>query len=179
MADRITDEFLRNVANYSWAAYCKDSDLQAIAAELLAARERITQLEQQPPMTLVDFGYGLDLQSIRDDLKFLDDVRMENQQLRTRVGWLDHLDTPEGRAMHATEAVKVENEELRAEVEQLRRMHPLLMRLWAAAKEAASTISMSRKHSCSETFGFLDREPALRLFDALEALRLNNSKETP
>ena len=38
MADPITDEFLRNVANYSWAAYCKDSDLQAIAAELLAAR---------------------------------------------------------------------------------------------------------------------------------------------
>lgn len=47
-------------------------------------------------------------------------LSQEYERLKTRVGWLDHLDTPEGRAMHATEAVKVENEELRAEVERLR-----------------------------------------------------------
>lgn len=40
----------------------------------------------------------------------------EVERLRSRVGWLDHLDTPEGRAMHATEAVRVENEQLRADL---------------------------------------------------------------
>lgn len=48
------------------------------------------------------------------------ELERENERLRTRVGWLDHLDTPEGRAMHATEAVRVENEELNAEIERLR-----------------------------------------------------------
>ena len=56
--------------------------VHSIAAKLLAARARIAKLEQEPPMAMIDFGYGLDLQGIRDDLKFLDDVRRENQQLR-------------------------------------------------------------------------------------------------
>lgn len=59
----------------------------------------------------------------------------------------------------------------------LRRTLPLLLKLWDAAKEAAGTISMSREHSCSETYGFLDKEPALRLIRSLEELRLGWSKE--
>lgn len=43
-------------------------------------------------------------------------ARAEVERLRVRVGWLDHLDTPEGRSMHATEAVLVENEQLRADL---------------------------------------------------------------
>lgn len=58
------------------------ADVERLRAELDAARARIAKLEQEPPMALVDFGVGLDLQGIRDDLKFLDDVRRENQQLR-------------------------------------------------------------------------------------------------
>lgn len=52
----------------------------------------------------------------RDFATELDAARAEVERLRTRVGWLDHLDTPEGRAMHATEAVLVENEQLRADL---------------------------------------------------------------
>lgn len=105
-------------------------------------------------------------------------ARAEVQRLRSRVGWLDHLDTPEGREMHGTEVVRVENEQLRAEVERLNRLLPLLMKLWDAAKEAAGTISMSQEHSCYHTYGFLDKEPALKMVDALEELRLWK-KETP
>lgn len=52
----------------------------------------------------------------RDFATELDAARAEVERLRTRVGWLDHLDTPEGRAMHATEAVLVDNEQLRADL---------------------------------------------------------------
>lgn len=48
--------------------------------------------------------------------------------LRSRVGWLDHLDTPEGRAMHVTEGVRVENEQLRAD---LRKAIKLIGDAWA------------------------------------------------
>lgn len=49
-------------------------------------------------------------------VKERDLARAEVERLRARVGWLDHLDTPEGRTMHATEAVRVENEQLRADL---------------------------------------------------------------
>lgn len=147
MAELITDERLREIAgshNNVWMSVMT----KQVCAELLAARERIAKLEQEPPMTLVDFGYGLDLQGIRDDLKLLNDFRKENQRLR-------------------------------AEVERLNGLLPLLMQLWDAAKEAAGTISMSQEHSCYYTYGFLDKEPALKMIDALEELRLWQNKETP
>lgn len=67
----------------------------------------------------------------------------------------------------------------RAEVERLNGLLPLLMKLWDAAKEAAGTISMRQEHSCYHTYGFLDKEPALKMIDALEELRLWKNKETP
>lgn len=57
-----------------------------------------------------------------------DAARAEVERLRTRVGWLDHLDTPEGRAMHATEAVLVDNEQLRAD---LREAVKLIGQAWS------------------------------------------------
>jgi hypothetical protein len=44
----------------------------------------------------------------------------ELEQLKARVGWLDHLDTEEGRRMHANEALLVEIERLKAENEKLK-----------------------------------------------------------
>ena len=41
-------------------------------------------------------------------------ARAEIERLKTRVGWLDHLDTEEGRRMHANEALAVEIERLKA-----------------------------------------------------------------
>jgi len=43
-------------------------------------------------------------------------ARAEIERLRTRVGWLDHLDTEDGRRMHANEALLVEIERLKARV---------------------------------------------------------------
>lgn len=40
----------------------------------------------------------------------------EIERLKARVGWLDHLDTEEGRRMHANEALLVEIEQLKAEL---------------------------------------------------------------
>ena len=75
--------------------------------------------------------------------------------------------------------INEERKRLRAEVERLNGLLPLLMQLWDAAKEAAGTISMSQEHSCYHTYGFLDKEPALKMVDALEELRLWKNKETP
>lgn len=55
-------------------------------------------------------------------------ARAEVERLRSRVGWLDHLDTPEGRAMHATEAVQVDNEQLLAD---MRKTIKLIGDAWA------------------------------------------------
>ena len=49
-------------------------------------------------------------------MSYYESMRAEVARLRSRVGWLDHLDTAEGRAMHATEAVRVESEQLRADL---------------------------------------------------------------
>ena len=43
-------------------------------------------------------------------------ARAEIERLTARVGWLDHLDTEEGRRMHANEALLVEIEQLKAEL---------------------------------------------------------------
>lgn len=39
-------------------------------------------------------------------------MQEELKRLRTRVGWLDHLDTEEGRKAHADEAFRVKYEEM-------------------------------------------------------------------
>ena len=115
MADRITDERLRCTANLSFRLH--DDEVRAIAAELLAARARIAKLEQEPPMTLVDFGYGLDLQGIRDDLKFLDDVRKQNQELRAEVERLrEDGNTTAMDLADERDAARAEVERLRAEL---------------------------------------------------------------
>ena len=49
-------------------------------------------------------------------MSYYESMRAEVARLRSRVGWLDHLDTAEGRAMHATEAVRVDCEQLRADL---------------------------------------------------------------
>jgi hypothetical protein len=49
------------------------------------------------------------------------DLINEVRVLRARIEWLAHLDTEEGRRLHATEVVRLENEELKAEVDRLRR----------------------------------------------------------
>ena len=67
--------------------------------------------------------------------------------------------------------------EMRVLHDYLRRLFPLLLNLWDTAQEASGTISMSQKHSCYYTYGFLDKEPALKMLDALDALRQSVSKE--
>ena len=74
-------------------------------------------------------------------------ARAEVERLRSRVGWLDHLDTPEGRAMQATEAVRVENEQLR---DDLREAMELLRaygqpHYWVGLKEAIGWNASYRK----------------------------------
>lgn len=67
--------------------------------------------------------------------------------------------------------------EMRVLHDYLRRLLPLLLDLWDTAQEAAGTISMSQEHSCYYTYGFLDKEPALKMLDALDALRQSVRKE--
>lgn len=47
-------------------------------------------------------------------------LSQEYERLKTRVGWLDYLDTEEGRKAHANEALLVENEQLKAELAKLK-----------------------------------------------------------
>lgn len=56
--------------------------------------------------------------------KDLRDARAEIERLRARVGWLDHLDTEEGRKAHANEALLLENEQLKAELAKLKECTP-------------------------------------------------------
>lgn len=53
---------------------------------------------------------------------FSNNMYKELEQLKARVGWLDHLDTEEGRRMHANEALLVEIEQLKAELGGVRDM---------------------------------------------------------
>jgi len=73
-------------------------------------------------ITSAGTGFAAALGAIRLSLehahKDRDALRAEVERLRSRVGWLDHLDTAEGRALHATEAVRVESEQLRAELDE-------------------------------------------------------------
>lgn len=55
---------------------------------------------------------------------FSNNMYKELEQLKARVGWLDHLDTEEGRRMHANEALLVEIEQLKAENEKLKAYAP-------------------------------------------------------
>lgn len=48
----------------------------------------------------------------------------EIERLRARVGWLDHLDTEEGRKVHANEILLVEIERLKAELAKLKECTP-------------------------------------------------------
>lgn len=251
MADRITDELLRFTATSSFRLH--DDEVRAIAAELLAARARITKLEQEPPMAMIDFGVGVNWKGLSEERKRLraeldaaradfaavacvlppccgsladaaqevvderDAARAEVERLRNHI---DSAGTGFNVALGAIrlsleqadkdrDALRAEVERLRAqlhaddhrawealgrpegtydttnvqrlcaEVERLNGLLPLLMQLWDAAKEAAGTISMSQEHSCYHTYGFLDKEPALKMVDALEELRLWKNKETP
>ena len=70
----------------------------------------------------------------------------EVERLRFRVGWLNHLDTAKGRAMHATEAVRVENEQLCAD---LRCALRLLRQAWS---KGVGDTSWAR-----ETFSLIDK----------------------
>lgn len=45
-------------------------------------------------------------------------AQAEIERLKTRVGWLDYLDTEEGRKAHANEALLVENEQLKASLKE-------------------------------------------------------------
>lgn len=96
------------------------TNVQRLCAEVERMRGIIDDIE-------VESGYGHFLNDeqhepphlpdhVRAIVQERDAARAEVERLRSRVGWLNHLDTPEGRAMHATEAARVENEQLRADL---------------------------------------------------------------
>lgn len=58
----------------------------------------------------------LSYSEVRDIAAELLAARAEIERLKSRVGWLDHLDTEEGRKLHANEALLVEVERLKAEL---------------------------------------------------------------
>lgn len=124
MSNKITDERLREIAssNPLVLAICAQmgepswADVRAIAAELIAARARVAELEQQPPMALVDLGVGVNWAGLREDMQRL---RAERDAVRAQLhaddqrAW-EALGKPEG--THDTTNVQ----RLCAEVERLR-----------------------------------------------------------
>ena len=60
-------------------------------------------------------GQLVDLRSFaREAADIIAELRAELIKLRARVGWLDRLDTDEGRRQHVNELLRAENDKLRA-----------------------------------------------------------------
>ena len=111
MAD-ITEERLREIVGTPLSlapAVCNYVDAWYFAAELLAARAQLQADDQRAWETLGKPEGTHDTTNVQR-------LCAEVERLRARVGWLDHLDTAEGRAMHASEVLRVASEELHADL---------------------------------------------------------------
>ena len=112
----------------------------AIAAKLIAANAQLHADDQRAWEALGKPEGTYDTTNVQR-------LCAEVERLRCRVGWLDHLDTAEGRAMHASEVLRVESEQLCAD---LRCALRLLRQAWSKgvgdASWARETFSLMELH---------------------------------
>ena len=97
VADRWNDERLREITLIAARERARVEEIKRLRAEV----ERLRVITD-------DRARGMEAELLA--------ARAEVERLRSRVGWLDHLDTVEGKAMHATEAVRIESDQLRADL---------------------------------------------------------------
>lgn len=61
-----------------------------------------------------------ELEAYQIALNEIQRLKVENEKLLVRSGWLEFLETEEGRKVYATENLRIENETLKEEIRSLR-----------------------------------------------------------